>query len=94
MSSSLVAASIVIAFYSRSLKGLRLGGFAATMSRLASQDDVVVGIPAAGQSLDGHDSLVGHAVNTLPLRFVLDGAQPATQLVDDAQATLLDALEH
>jgi amino acid adenylation domain-containing protein len=77
-----------------SLFATLLGGFAATLARIAAQSQVVVGIPAAGQSIDGHDSLVGHCVNTLPLAFDLDMAQPATRVVDAAQQLLLDALEH
>ncbi len=77
-----------------SLFATLLASFATLLSRLSSQSRVVVGIPAAGQSLDGHDHLVGHCVNTLPLLFDLDLAQPAAKAVDDAQATLLDALDH
>ena len=77
-----------------SLFATLLGGFAGLVSRLAGQSQVVVGIPAAGQSIDGHDHLVGHCVNLLPLRFGLDPAQPFVQVLDDAQGTLLDALEH
>ena len=68
--------------------------FAGLLARLSNQTRVVIGIPAAGQSLDGHDHLVGHCVNTLPLRFDLDLAQPAAKAIGDAQATLLDALDH
>src|SRR5690606_24440307 len=71
-----------------------LAGFASVVSRLAGQSQVIVGIPAAGQSVDGHDHLVGHCVNLLPLRFELDPAQPFQQLLGDAQDTLLDAIEH
>ncbi|WP_417473049.1 amino acid adenylation domain-containing protein [Luteimonas mephitis] len=77
-----------------SLFATLLASFAALLSRLASQSQVVVGIPAAGQSVDGHDHLVGHCVNTLPLLFDLDPAQPVARAVDDAQSTLLDALDH
>src|SRR3546814_9780562 len=48
-----------------SLFATLLASFAALLSRLSSQSQVVVGIPAAGQSVDGHDHLVGHCVNTL-----------------------------
>ncbi|HEY0505280.1 MAG TPA: amino acid adenylation domain-containing protein [Lysobacter sp.] len=77
-----------------SLFATLLAGFAGLLSRLTSQNDVVVGIPAAGQSVDGHDHLVGHCVNLLPLRFELDQAQPFEQSLSQAQATLLDAIEH
>ncbi len=45
-----------------------LAAFEALLARLAGQNEVVVGIPAAGQSLVEGDSLVGHCVNFLPLR--------------------------
>ena len=77
-----------------SLFATLLAGFASVVSRLAGQSQVVVGIPAAGQSVDGHDHLVGHCVNLLPLRFDLDPAQPFQQLLGSAQDTLLDAIEH
>src|SRR3546814_8327978 len=77
-----------------SLFATLLASFAALLSRLSSQSQVVVGIPAAGQSVDGHDHLVGHCVNTLPLLFELDSAQPVAAAIDDAQSTLLDALDH
>ncbi|MFC7302485.1 non-ribosomal peptide synthetase [Cognatiluteimonas weifangensis] len=77
-----------------SLFAVLLAGFAGLLSRLAGQQDVVVGIPAAGQPVAGNDGLIGHCVSTLPLRFDIDPAQPFASLLDNAQATLLDALEH
>src|SRR3546814_7202678 len=77
-----------------SLFATLLASFAALLSRLSSQSQVVVGIPAAGQSVDGHDHLVGHCVNTLPLLFELDPAQQVAAAIDDEQSTLLDALDH
>lgn len=77
-----------------SLFATMLASFAALLARLSNQSQVVVGIPAAGQSLDGHDHLVGHCVNTLPLMFDLDPSQPVAAAVEAAQATLLDALDH
>ncbi|MDR7067470.1 amino acid adenylation domain-containing protein [Pseudoxanthomonas japonensis] len=77
-----------------SLFATLLNGFAALMSRISGQDRVVVGIPAAGQSVDGHEHLVGHCVNLLPLRFDLDHARSFADSLDAAQETLLDALDH
>lgn len=77
-----------------SLFATLLAALAGTFSRLARQQQVVIGIPAAGQSVNGHEQLVGHCVNLLPLRFDLDAAQPFQQLLGAAQDTLLDALEH
>ena len=77
-----------------SLFATLLGGFAGLLSRISGQSEIVVGIPAAGQSVDGHGDLVGHCVNLLPLRFDIDPAQPFARLLDEAQNTLLDAIEH
>ncbi|MFC5578028.1 amino acid adenylation domain-containing protein [Lysobacter niabensis] len=77
-----------------SLFATLLAGFSGLLSRLTGQGDVVVGIPAAGQLVVGADDLVGHCVNTLPLRFDVDPSKPFTHFLDAAQATLLDALEH
>lgn len=77
-----------------SLFATLLATFAGLLSRLTGQSRIVVGIPAAGQSVDGHERLVGHCVNTLPLLFDLDPSQPIGKAIDDAQATLLDAIEH
>src|SRR5690606_26240231 len=77
-----------------SLFAILLGGFAPLMSRLSGHSQVVVGIPAAGQSVDGLGTLVGHCVNLLPLRFDIDPGQAFAGLIDIAQDTLLDAIEH
>ncbi len=50
------------------LTAMLLAGFQALLMRLTGQDDVVAGIPAAGQSLLEGETLVGHCVNFLPLR--------------------------
>ncbi|MET0892541.1 MAG: condensation domain-containing protein, partial [Pseudoxanthomonas sp.] len=77
-----------------SLFATLLAGFASLLSRLAAQSDVVIGIPAAGQSVDGHDQLVGHCVNLLPLRCEVAPAKPFADALDEVQTTLLDAIEH
>jgi len=42
--------------------------FSVLMTELTGQEDVVVGVPMAGQAVAGQWKLVGHAVNFLPLR--------------------------
>ena len=71
-----------------------LGAFAGMLQRVSGAEDVVVGVPAAGQSLDGLDSLVGHCVNLLPVRLTTDPHAPATALVSLTQSAVLDAYEH
>ncbi|OOG50980.1 non-ribosomal peptide synthetase [Rhodanobacter sp. C01] len=77
-----------------SLFATLLGSFAAVLARLAGQADVVIGIPAAAQAINGHQDLVGHGVNLLPLRFTPDPMAPFAQLLKTGQVTLLDALDH
>ncbi len=71
-----------------------LAGFKALAHRLSGQHDIVVGIPAAGQSVGGHSELVGHCVNTLALRSQVDGAQPFPELLKSLRTTMLDAYDH
>jgi amino acid adenylation domain-containing protein len=71
-----------------------LGSFAALLHRIAGTDDVVIGVPSAGQSVAGLHHLVGHCVNLLPLRIAVDPAQPMAPLIAGAQSVLLDAFEH
>ncbi|WP_167285024.1 non-ribosomal peptide synthetase [Marilutibacter alkalisoli] len=77
-----------------SLFATLLAGFGTLVSRLSGQADVVVGIPAAGQSVDGHDHLIGHCVNLLPLRFDMASQHSFGQALAGVQGTLLDALDH
>ncbi|HJV97376.1 MAG TPA: condensation domain-containing protein, partial [Albitalea sp.] len=69
-------------------------GFAATLHRLTGQDDLVIGVPAAGQSASGMTSLVGHCVNLLPIRTAVDPAQPFDAYVAQAGSAMLDAFDH
>ncbi len=69
-------------------------GFQALLMRLTGQDDVVVGIPSAAQSLEEGKSLVGHCVNFLPLRARLAEDETLAQFLARGKRTLLDAYEH
>ena len=53
-----------------------------------------MGVPAAGQSVGGHDGLVGHCVNMLPLRARVDPERPFRAMLSEARSTVLDAYEH
>jgi amino acid adenylation domain-containing protein len=71
-----------------------LASFNVLLHRLSGQTDLVVGIPAAGQSVGGHDTLVGHCVNLLPLRTRIEPATRFDDLLKNVRTTLLDAYEH
>jgi len=68
-----------------------LAGFNALLHRLSNQQDIVVGIPAAGQSLIEDGSLVGHCVNFLPLRARFSEDLTFSSLLGQVKKTLLDA---
>lgn len=71
-----------------------VGGFAATLHRLTGEQDLVIGIPAAGQPLAGREGLVGHCVNLLPLRVEVGSATSLKAAVGTARNALIDATEH
>ena len=64
--------------------------------RLTGLDDLVLGVPAAGQNAVGSDSLVGHCANTLPLRLGIDPAEAFSALLRKNRDRLrvIDAYEH
>ncbi len=70
-------------------------GFAVFLGRLAGQEEVVVGVPAAGQmALDGKGSLVGHCVRTLPVRAKFAPDEPMSALMFRQRGAILAAFEH
>ena len=71
-----------------------LSGFQILLSRLSGQDDIVVGIPTAGQSLLEDAILVGHCVNFIPLRGKLKGDPTAAQFLTNTKQTMLAGYEH
>jgi amino acid adenylation domain-containing protein len=71
-----------------------LGAFKALMGRLADAEDVVVAVPAAGQSAVADQVLVGHCVNLLPIRTRWTADTVMSGLLRDLRQTVLDAYEH
>ncbi|HEY2342783.1 MAG TPA: aminotransferase class III-fold pyridoxal phosphate-dependent enzyme, partial [Chthoniobacteraceae bacterium] len=69
-------------------------GFKTLLARLSDQNDLVVGIPAAGQNLVGGEHLIGHCVNLLPVRSKLDGVSSFAGLLSALQVRVLEAFEH
>ena len=77
-----------------SLFATLFASFNVLVHRLSALDDIVVGMPAAGQAALGHPSLVGHLVNMLPIRTRLDAEEPFTQLLSRVRTDLFDAQDH
>ncbi|MFN6483357.1 MULTISPECIES: amino acid adenylation domain-containing protein [unclassified Nostoc] len=71
-----------------------LSGFEVWLHRLTGQDDVVVGISAAGQAALGQYNLVGHCVNLLPLRSRINGEKSFSDYLQTRRSAVLDAYDH
>lgn len=81
----------------------RLGGtlfatlfscFGTLLHRLTGQDDVVIGVPAAGQARVGSDHLIGHCLNFLPLRMSVPGETEFRRLAARSRDEVLEAYEN
>lgn len=71
-----------------------LSGFAMFLYRLSNQNDLVVGVPAAGQFSSGQHSLVGHCVSLMPIRCRIEPDQPVAANLKQFRGIMLDAFEH
>ncbi len=64
------------------------------IARLSGQDDIVVAVPSAGQSLLDGQTLVGHCVNLLPLRQTVSSSMRFDEHLKATQQLVLGAFEH
>jgi amino acid adenylation domain-containing protein len=73
-----------------------LSGFSALLGRLSGQDDIVVGIPSAGQSLVEDKTLVGHCVNFAPIRTLPseDDSLTVADFLNQTRKAVFDAYDH
>jgi len=54
----------------------------------------VIGISSAAQSASGLNNLVGHLVNLLPIRTIIEKEMTFSQLLNHTKTKMLDAFEH
>lgn len=78
----------------RTLFATLFAAFQVLLLRLSGQRDLVIGVPAAGQSLLEGPTPVGHCVNFLPIRGSIDPAAPFSAHLDKVGRVILDAYEH
>ena len=76
------------------LFGLLLSGFYILMHRLTGQDDLVCGIPFAGQAVSKYQQTMGDSDNTLPLRVSVSANDAFATMLKRVQGSLLDANDH
>ena len=71
-----------------------LAGFGVLLHRLSGQNDIVVGIPTAGQLSAGCEDLVGHCANLLPLRVQVDWDPTFKDYASAVKKVLLNGYDH
>ena len=71
-----------------------LAGWAALLSRLSGQDEVVIGSPVANRGRAELEPLIGFFVNTLALRIDTGGAPTVAELLARVKARVLGAQQH
>ncbi|HEU4882424.1 MAG TPA: amino acid adenylation domain-containing protein, partial [Longimicrobium sp.] len=71
-----------------------LAGWAAVLSRLSGQDDVVIGMPSANREQPEVEGLIGFFVNTLPVRVELSGSPTVAELLGQVRARVLEAQQN
>ncbi|WP_244541532.1 condensation domain-containing protein, partial [Rhizobium tibeticum] len=71
-----------------------LAAWAAVLSRLSGQDDLVIGVPSANRGRREIEELIGFFVNTLALRVDLSGEPSVSELLERTRRTALAAQEH
>ena len=71
-----------------------LASFEVFLHRVTGQNDIVLGLPAAGQSATGNYALVGHCVNLLPLRSYPSGELSFAEYLKLRKKNILDDYDH
>ncbi|MAU17385.1 MAG: non-ribosomal peptide synthetase [Muricauda sp.] len=71
-----------------------LAAFEVFISQKTGQNEIVVGLPSAGQSMSGKTQLIGHCVNLLPLRSTITFDTSFQTYLKKRKNELFDAYEH
>ncbi|HEX8431144.1 MAG TPA: amino acid adenylation domain-containing protein, partial [Longimicrobium sp.] len=71
-----------------------LAGWAAVLSRLAGQTDVVIGTPTANRGRAEIEGLIGFFVNILVVRLDLSGRPSVNDLLGRVKSRVLEAQQH
>ncbi|GAA4973310.1 amino acid adenylation domain-containing protein [Algibacter aquimarinus] len=71
-----------------------LAVFEIFLFKITGQDDIAVGLPAAGQSVVGMTHLVGHCANLLPLRTKINKKENFINYLRHRKSELFDAYDH
>ncbi len=77
-----------------SLVNMVMAAYFALLHRLTSNQDIIVGLPVAGQAVFGRLNQMGHMVQLLPIRIEIDPETPFAELVNRVKSQVLNASEH
>jgi natural product biosynthesis luciferase-like monooxygenase protein/amino acid adenylation domain-containing protein len=80
--------------HSTTIFALLLAAFTAFLHRLTAQNDIVLGIPTAGQPMFGATNLVGQCITMLPFHTPVDGQRTLAEHLASIRNLLLDVQEH
>jgi amino acid adenylation domain-containing protein len=64
------------------------------LQRITGQQEIILGIPAAGQSVSGLYGLVGHCVNLLPIRSHPEGKMLFSEYLNQRKSQVLNDYDH
>lgn len=71
-----------------------MAAFFGYLNRISGCEEIVLGIPFAGQMAKEEHSLVGHCVNIIPLYVSVSGEDSFQTLIQKTQDAMLEAFEH
>nr|WP_321223483.1 amino acid adenylation domain-containing protein [uncultured Psychroserpens sp.] len=71
-----------------------MAAFEIFLFKQSGQNDITLGLPAAGQSVTGKTQLIGHCVNLLPLRSKLDNNDTFSTYLKSRKSSIFDAYDH
>lgn len=77
-----------------SLVNYLIGTFEIFLHKLTCSNDIIFGLPTAGQNAAGMNRLVGHCVNLLPLRTHINDKETFNDYIKQRKKAILDALDH
>jgi amino acid adenylation domain-containing protein len=71
-----------------------LGAFEILLYQLTGQDNLIIGLPAAGQAAGENKHLIGHCANLLPLKSAINANTTFNEYLKQRKSYLLDAYDH
>ncbi|OOQ61561.1 non-ribosomal peptide synthetase [Mucilaginibacter pedocola] len=71
-----------------------MAAFEVYLQQITGHEEIILGLPAAGQSATGNYGLVGHCVNLLALRSYPKGEQSFIAYLKERNPQVMDAYDH